>query len=161
MHASHLGITTIVGTDIAIVADKGHGRLASQFGVAGFYTIAVVSVVASEGLARDTANCRLTGFGAVADIVIVAHECDATDALPGLARIVGGANIAVATRNVVVGHDTAKLRVTRVVRARVIIRAIERSTRGAFSLGTHITDRAGIPIIAGKSLVVGNYRTLA
>jgi len=49
--------------------------------------------------------------------------------------------------------EASILQVTAIIRANVVISAVERDSRGATAVGTLVTDGAGVSVVANKPIV--------
>ena len=142
----------VLGAFVAVIADELGSRHAG-FAIAGVAIGTRIAILARVGCSLVFATFARFAVVVCTDVVVIAVDCPTADTRAGDTLIRCRAQIVVITGCCVWCVDTAGRMTAGIVRTRVSVIALERSTRGALSVKALVARRANIAVGAGLVVV--------
>ena len=144
-------VTGVIGAPILVVACEGYSVPAGAIG-AGRFDGACIAIVAESGLVHGNAPLGQIAVVGGALIAIVAHDHGTAGALPPVAGIILGAEVAIVARDLIWYMRTTGLWIAAIVSAAIAIFAGQGAIRNARTQVTVVTSSADILVIAGRGI---------
>jgi len=160
VYATGRWVTRVVGAGILVVAahDLVRNAPAPQAVIAGSARVAVVAVPLSGCIGAT--GTRVAGFNG-ARIFVVTNDRPSRNAIAACTSVTRGTGVIVRARTRIGNVDAPKGRLTQVIGAQVVIRAIHRNTAHAHSIHALLSRGAQVAIVTRLPLVVGGRGALS